>query len=254
VTATVSRLRCGIVKGIAQEDVEALHLTEGGIREDRRFVLVDAEERALYGANLTRLAGTHAAFDEAVGLLTLRFADGEEVVGRVSETGEEMVARAYGGRPVPGRVVGGPFAGALSTRAGQPLRVLRVEPGVGAPGPLTLLGSASIARVGRELGDAGLDARRFRMSIELAGTEPYEEDGWDGGRVRVGSAVLEIRGQVPRCVLTTLDPDTLVRDRDTLRAILAHRPAMATGEAPLGVYAHVVRPARIALGDVVEPL
>jgi len=254
VTATVARLRCGVLKGVAQEDVDALHLTPGGIREDRRFVLVDGDGRALYGANLTRLAGVHATFDETAEVLAVRFADGSEVVERVEDTGEELMARAYGGRPVPGRFVGGSFAEALSAHAGQPLRLLRVAPGVGAPGPVTLIGAASIARVGRELGDDRLDARRFRMSIELAGTEAYEEDGWDGGRLRVGDAVLEIRGQVPRCVLTTLDPDTLVRDRDTLRAILAHRPAMATGEPPLGVYGHVVTPARIALGDAVEPI
>lgn len=252
--ASVTRLRCGVVKGIGQADVVALHLEAGGIREDRRFVLVDADERALYGADLTRLAGAGATFDETTGVLAITFADGSSVAEEVVDTAEEIVARAYGGRPVPGRFVAGGFAEALSAQAGRPLRLLHVPPGVGAPGPVTLIGAASIARVGRELGDERLDARRFRMSIELAGTAAYEEDGWDGGRVRVGEAVLEIRGQVPRCVLTTLDPDTLVRDRDTLRAILAHRAPMPSGEAPLGVYGHVVQPARIALGDVVEPL
>lgn len=252
-SATVSHLRCGPVKGIAQAAVDALHLTETGIREDRRFVLVDADDRALYGADL-RLAGASASWDEDADVLSVRFGDGSEVADRVVETGDELLARAYGGRPVPGRLVAGPFAAAFSAQAGRDLRVLRVAPGVGAPGPVTLLGEASIARVGQELGDPALDPRRFRMSIELAGTGAYEEDGWDGGRVRVGSAVLEIRGQVPRCVLTTLHPDTLERDRDTLRAILAHRAPMPTGEPPLGVYGHVVEPGRIALGDAVEPL
>ncbi len=89
------------------------------------------------------------------------------------------------------------------------------------------------------------------MSIELDGVEAYAEDGWAGRELAVGEALLRIGGQVPRCVLTTLDPDTLERDADTLRAILAHRAPMAGGEPPLGVYATVVVPGTIRVGDPV---
>ena len=69
---------------------------------------------------------------------------------------------------------------------------------------------------------------------------------------RTGVARLRVEGAVGRCVLTTLDPDTLRRDLDTLRALLAYRPPLATGEPSLGMYARVVRPGRVAVGDVVE--
>ena len=36
-----------------------------------------------------------------------------------------------------------------------------------------------------------LETRRFRMQFELDGCEPFEEDTWDGGPVRIGGAVVK---------------------------------------------------------------
>ena len=65
---------------------------------------------------------------------------------------------------------------------------------------------------------------------------------------------MRVGGQVPRCVLMTRDPDTAQRDYDVLRAILAHRTPMAGGEPPFGVYATVVEPGVIRVGDTVAPV
>jgi uncharacterized protein YcbX len=58
-----------------------------------------------------------------------------------------------------------------------------------------------------------------------------------------------VGGQVPRCMMTTLDPDTLKRDADTLRVLLRYRKRMATGAPPFGVYAEVVSPGLVRVGD-----
>jgi uncharacterized protein YcbX len=249
--ATVSHLRSSPVKGLNQTERTALTLVPGGIAEDRRFVIVD-DESALYGANLPELAGTTAEWDDAAGTLTLLFADGETVTGTV-ETGEPKMAYAYGRREVPGVVVSGPWAAALSARTGKELTLIQTPVGRGSPGPITLMGDASVERVAAELGVSGLGAKRFKMSIEIAGTGVYEEDEWSGRDVRIGDALVRVGGQVPRCVLMTRDPDTQVRDYPVLKAILAHRTAMAGGEPPLGVYATVVEPGVVRVGDDVVP-
>ena len=51
------------------------------------------------------------------------------------------------------------------------------------------------------------DPRRFRMTMELDGCEPLEEDTWAGRRIEVGEAIVRMGDPVPRCVVTTLDPD-----------------------------------------------
>ncbi len=250
--ATISHLRASPVKGLNQTERDSLTLVPGGIDEDRRFVIVE-DGRALYGATLAAVAGTTAAWDATAGTLTITFSDGEIVTGTVT-TGAQTVALAYGGREVPGTVVSGPWAAALSARTGKALTLIQSPVGVGSPGPITLLGDASVERVAAELGVPELGPRRFKMSIEIAGTAVYEEDEWSGRDVRVGAAVLRVGGQVPRCVLMTRDPDTQRRDHPVLKAILAHRTPMAGGEPPLGVYATVVEPGVIRIGDTVEPV
>lgn len=260
--ATVERLRLTAVKGLPQHEVDALDLVPGGIVDDRRLAIVDDAGRVLYSADLDVLAGASAAWLPAgpstgdllpVGTLELRFADGETVAGGVT-LGEPLAARAYADRPVPGRLVTGPFAAALSRRVELPLRLLFVDAGVGSPQPITILGDGSVSRLARELALDRLDPRRFRTSIEVSGLGPHEEDRWQGSRVRIGGAVVRIRGPVPRCVLVTRDPQTRARDHDVLRAILGYRERMPTGEAPFGVYAAVDRPGRVRVGDPVVPL
>ena len=62
------------------------------------------------------------------------------------------------------------------------------------------------------------------MTFELEGCAPHEEDTWAGRRVRVGTALLRIYGQVPRCVVTTQSPETGLKDFETLKTIASYRP------------------------------
>ena len=92
------------------------------------------------------------------------------------------------------------------------------------------------------------------MLFGVDGLAPHEEDGWLGRRVHVGSAVVEPRGNVGRCAVTTLDPDTGVSDLDTLRVLGAYRGEVPTTEPlPFGVWGEVVEPGRVRLRDSVEP-
>ena len=251
-TATVAVLRTTPVKGLRQDAVEALTLDEGGVVEDRRFAVVRASGRALYTAELRRLLGAKASWDQDAERLTIRFADGEEVEGS-AEGGEPAAAHGYARRPIAGgQRVDGPFAAALSERLEEDVHLVRLPTGVGGPGPITLMALASVARLAEQLGVAELDPRRFKMTVELDGPAAHEEDTWAGRELAIGDARVRVGGQVPRCVLTTWDPDTYRRDADTLKAILAYRPAMAGGEPPFGVYATVVQPGRIRVGDPVD--
>ena len=59
---------------------------------------------------------------------------------------------------------------------------------------------------------------------------------------------------VPRCAVTTQDPDTGVRTLDTLGGIKAYRGLSEAGKLDFGVYFDVEAPGRVRLGDSVEPL
>jgi hypothetical protein len=90
------------------------------------------------------------------------------------------------------------------------------------------------------------------MLLTLDGCEPHEEDTWEGRRFRVGSAVIRVGGPVPRCVVTTRDPDLGFRDFDSLREIKAYRGLRDGKEIDFGVYADVEEPGVVRVGDTLE--
>jgi uncharacterized protein YcbX len=116
---------------------------------------------------------------------------------------------------------------------------------------VSIVSDASLAELARQGNDGRpVDARRFRMLIEVAGaTVPHEEDEWMGRQVAIGEAVVRVVRPDPRCVITTQDPDTGERDFPTLHVIREYRGLRDGRKLDFGVYADVVRPGRIALGD-----
>ena len=90
------------------------------------------------------------------------------------------------------------------------------------------------------------------MLFTIEGCDAHEEDAWNGRTARVGDAVLRFGDPVERCAMTTRDPDTGVRDLDTLRLIKDYRGMPRKGKIDFGVYADVVEPGRVRVGDSVD--
>jgi uncharacterized protein YcbX len=237
--------------------VDAIELERTGVRGDRRFYLVDAEGALVSAKRVPPLLTVRPLVQD--GRLALLFPEGTAVEGEV-ELGEPLETNFYG-RRVAGRVVEGPWNEALSELTGKSLRLAHTDRegdghdrGPTAGATLVSTGSLDALRVAAGATTA-VDGRRFRMTIGIDGVEPHAEDGWIGDRVRVGGAVVVVRDKVGRCAMTTLDPDTGIRDLDTLAAIGAYRGDVPTPEPlPFGVWCHVVEPGPVAVGDPVEAL
>ena len=253
---TLSRINVSPVKGMALHHPGEVELGPAGISENRRFYLVD-EWDELFSAPahgpLVRIRPDH---DPGACRLRLTFPDGVEVSGGTDALGEAVVTDFYG-RPVPAHEVLGPFSEAISAYVGKPVRLLRCDrDGDGVDvNPLTLVSEASVEDLtSRGKRTEPLDSRRFRINLELAGCQPYDEDSWDGTPVRIGEATVRVDGQIPRCVLTTMSPETGLKDWDTLTHIAKYRPRIGgRGGLPFGVYAQVETPGRVRLGDTVTP-
>jgi uncharacterized protein YcbX len=252
---SVSLLSTTPVKGLALHHPRSVRLERDGVPGNREFFLVDPTGR-LFNASkhgpLMRIAARFESLDGAE-RLSLRFPDGSEVADEV-RLGDASPTNFWG-RPVPGRVVEGQFSAALSEYIGRPVRLVRAVERGGAfdVEVVTLLSEASVQELGRQAAVPGLDGRRFRMLLTLAGCEPHEEDTWEGRRFRVGTAALRIGGPVPRCVITTKDPDTGERDFDTLREVKRYR-GVVDGDVNFGVYASVEEPGTVSVGDELEPI
>lgn len=251
---TVARFSIAPVRSLGLSHPTEIDLTEAGVVEDRRFYLTDAADRLIDRLVVPALVQIGAQIDPAATQLRLSFPDGT-VVDEGVQLGSPIETVVHE-RPVVGHVVDGPWAAALSEFCGREIRLIRCDRvgGTRSSHPATLITDGSLELLGHHLGTGSVDGRRFRMLIELEGGAAHEEDTWVGGRIGLGEAVLRISAPVPRCAITTQDPDTGERDLDTLRTIIAYRGLTDGRDIDFGVYGEVEQPGRIRLGDSVEVL
>ena len=250
----VARLSVAPVKGLALEHPDEIELTEQGVREDRRFFLVDDSGRLIDGLLAGRLVQVAAHIDPDGTHLRLTFPEGAVLEDDVRTT-EPVITRMYG-RIVLGHLVDGPWAVALQQFTGRRVHLIRTNwpGGTREKHPATLITDGSLDLLGQHLGGGRVDGRRFRMLIELSGGQAHEEDTWIGHRIELGEALLFVSKQVARCAITTQDPDTGSRDLDTLRTIISYRGRREGENVDFGVYGEVERAGRIRLGDEVRVL
>ena len=262
---TVSRLSIAPVRALGLQHPTSIDVTFSGVLEDRRFYLIDQHGHILDRLRAGRLVQVAAETNPAGTWLRMTFPDGRVIEGDVVL--DEPVKTHIYGREAYGRVVGGPWAAALQPFAhDRPLLLVRCDKPGGTRikegetqvrNAVSLVSDGSVAELARQLGVDRVDARRFRMLIEVEGASPHEEDTWIGGRVAIGSAVLEITKPDARCAITTQDPDTGERDLDTLRTIIGYRGFRANNDEKridFGVLGEVAMPGQISVGDEVRVL
>jgi uncharacterized protein YcbX len=231
----------------------SLLLTTSGVADNRRFFLVDERGRLVDGMRLGKLASVVAAYDHEARALTLTLPDGAVVEGTIA-LGEPCPARVLS-RPVDARPLVGPWSGALSDFFGRTLRVVEgVRLDVVKPRKaVSLISRASVDGLARVAGTPSVDARRFRMLVEINGVHAHDEDAWVGATVRLGDALVRFGGHVGRCAITSQHPETGVVDLPTLDLLRSYRGGLDTTE-PLafGVCGEVLADGRVAVGDAVE--
>lgn len=256
-TITVSALLTTPVKGLRVVARDAIDLTTDGVADNRRFYLVDERGRMVNGKQLAALHEVVASYGHAERTLELAFPDGTRVAGAV-ELGEEL-ATTFFSRPTPAHELRGEFAAALSEHTGRTLRIVegvhRSAVDRGRDGAVSVVSRASLRALAQIAQEPDVDGRRFRMLVELDGLEEaHEEDTWVGRPVRLGTALVRVRGHVGRCLVTQRDPDSGASDLPTLDLLRSYRNALDTTE-PLafGVYGAVLEPGRVAIGDAVTP-
>jgi hypothetical protein len=234
--------------------VDEAELTEAGIVGDRRFFLIDENNRLVNAKGLGVLQKIRPEYDDATRTLTLHLPDGDAVTDTVV-TGDEVETNFWGD-PKPGLVVIGPWSDAVSDLAARNLRLVEAKtpaPDRGRSGAASLVSTSALASLAAELGVDGVDGRRFRMHFGIDGVAPHAEDGWIGRRVALGEAVVIPQGNVGRCAVTTQNPDSGRPDLDTLKALARYRGEVDTTEPlPFGVYASVAQPGRVRVGDALS--
>lgn len=248
---TVTRLSVTAVKGTRIRSVDSVSLGTNGAVGDRRFYLIDERNEMISGTRLGALVSAVADYRDSH--LTLTFADGQTVEGEVS-LGDAVEATFYSD-PSAARLVDGLWSESLSELVGQPVRLVQADDGAvavdrGPRGAVTLISRGSLQRLSVEADVPEIDARRFRMLIEVDGVEPHGEDAWIGRQARIGEALVAFGGNVGRCAFTTRDPDSGHVDLKTLHLLRKYRGEVDTTEPlPFGIYGSVLEPGVVRVGD-----
>lgn len=111
--------------------------------------------------------------------------------------------------------------------------------------PLLVMTTSALQALRDALPESVIDIRRFRPSIVIDGAEAgHPEFTWKGRTASIGSAVIEFLDPCPRCVMVTREINAEIpQDRSILRHIVRDL------NQNLGVYARIVQPGRVSVGD-----
>jgi uncharacterized protein YcbX len=277
VRARLAGLAVHPVKSTAARRVRHAVVEPWGLRDDRRWMVVDGSGECVTAREEPRMLSVTAdtAATDAGAPRGLRLRCGEDEL-EVAEPGGQHMAVTVHGR--------GLSAVAAAEEAGRWWRdllgrddvtLVRVDtprplnPRLARPGeatafadgyPVTLASLPSLRRLDDWVTQTALERgedppgplamARFRPNLVVDGDlEPFEEDGWS--RVRVGAVTFRVVKPVDRCVLTTRDPATTERGPEPLRTLARYRKWDGATWFAVQLVPHVLGDVRV--GDEVEP-
>lgn len=261
----ISELWTYPVKSLGGTAVDEAQVEPWGLLGDRRWGLIDE-------------AGEKVTAREVPTLLGLRAEQIEDDLIRLHDRAGAsiLVDTPLGMPPVPVSHARQGFANPadedvnwwISERVGQQLRLIwQEDPSVrrvsGAhgglegdtlsladAGPLLLTTTASLAQLQEWVGpEPALSMRRFRPNVVITSDEPFIEDDWAG--VRLGEMDFRTAELCDRCVMTTIDPDTLAGGKEPVATLARHR--RWDGKTWFGIRLVPSSPGVLHIGDEVAP-
>ncbi len=222
----VLSLRRYPVKSMLGAPVSLLDIDERGCVGDRLWSVRTATGKIASGKNTRRFAAVSGLLDlraeQRDGRVVITFPDGSVCHADASNAADRLTHHL-----------------GQATTLAKETSVSHFD-----DGPISLIGSASIAALAYEQGRP-VDPGRFRANIYLDTAEAFAEDTWIGRQLHIGTAVLRVEIASPRCVMVNMKTADLPAQPGNLAAI-----GRLNG-ACLGVIATVVRPGRINAGDLV---
>ncbi|MCD5345816.1 MOSC domain-containing protein [Agromyces sp. H3Y2-19a] len=213
------------VKAMGGEALTQVALDARGLVGDRGFAVVDVDGKFASGKNTRRFRRRDAVFEYAASTT----ADGSVQVQR-GDHGLWLVGEEELDADLSERM-------GASVRA-LPERDIPMQDG----GQISIVGTASLAWCAERFG-IDSDPRRLRVNLVVETDEPFVEEGWLGREITVGDARLRVVERIERCRTVDVAQDGTTAEGRLLKPLTKER------EMSLAVYADVVAPAVIRVGD-----
>ncbi len=240
--------------------IEAGYLFPAGLGFDRHWMLIDANNNMLTSRKHPKLLHIDSYIEAPS--LRIVLPQKDFILPLVPKPGLEVLVKHWGDILIPTWPQSPALDAALSEYLGLTCRLVYAanlqaeEPpkvvSFADAQPLLLTTTASLGALNQRLDEAiGMD--RFRSNLVVSNLIADIEDGWQ--RIRIGACELDVSYPCKRCVLTTIDPVTLIQhqQQEPLRTLSEYR-RLATGGVGFGINLTVSVAGPIAVGDQVEVL
>ena len=221
---SVVAIRRHPVKAMGGESLDLVEVDARGLVGDRGWAVVDGDGKFATGKNSTRFRRYDNVFDYSA---------------VISASG--VFVSGHGGHWKAGTPE---LDAELSARLGAPVS-MQPERDVQFfdSSPISIIGTATLAWC-REHWGADADHRRLRANFLVDTNEPFVEETWLGSDVQLGGVRVHVTKQITRCRMIDIAQNGL----DTTTRWL--KP-MAERDAQLAIYAEVVAPGVVQVGDPV---
>ena len=264
----LSKINTYPIKSTHPISIEAGYLFSSGIGFDRHWMLIDAENNMLTSRKYPRLL--HLISQIEGSSLRVVLPQQDFLLPLVPKPSVPVMVKHWGEILLPAWPQNSTLDEALSDYLGISCRLVYsanlhsdvpIETASFADAqPLLLTTTASLAALNKRLEAAthgtidetiGMD--RFRANLVVNNHTPDIEDDWK--KIRIGACELEVSYPCERCVLTTIDPVSLVqhKQQEPLRTLAQYR-RLETGGVGFGINLTVSLAGPIAVGDTVEIL
>lgn len=226
------------VKGMRGERVAESPLRWAGLAGDRRYAFVRGDDDSRFPWLTGRVHAQLLRY-------TPRFENPSE------PGGSRVRVQTPDGRELP--VEDPALLAELAQGYGGPVSFLHSGRGLHDAAQVSLIGLPTLDALCREAG-VPTEPRRFRnnLVVEPEPSAAFAEEAWLGKTLQLGEGAdapqLRVDRRNERCIMITLEPQTLERTDELLTALAVER------EACVGLYASVVRPGLLREGAAILEL
>jgi uncharacterized protein YcbX len=262
---TLSNLTYYPIKACRGFDVAASYVERMGLEHDRRMMVVTPEGEFLTQREYPRLAlVTPTLKNDSV---TLSAPDFDSIQFGIQKSGTPTSVNIWKSKGVSAIDQGDESAQWFSDWLGVSVRLVHVDKnfkrklnpdysvsvedhtGFADGYPILIISEESLQDLNSRL-DSALPMNRFRPNIVVKNCEPFAEDIWK--RIKIGDVEMALVKPCPRCVVTTIDKETLQKNKEPLKTLSTYRNQ--EGGAMFGMNVIPLNEAAIKVGMSVEIL
>jgi uncharacterized protein len=234
---TLSSLIYYPIKACRGCEVESSPVERRGLKDDRGMMVITEDGEFLTQREYPNLALVAPTLKDDV--LTLGAPDFDSIQIPVQKTGFAQPVSVWESEGVQAVDQGEEAAQWFSDWLGEFVRLVHIADGYKrklnpqyalheddhtgfADGyPILLISEESLQDLNSRLAEGPVPMNRFRPNLVVRGCEPYAEDTWN--KIRIGDVELAIVKSCPRCVVTTIDKETLEQSKEPLRTLSRYR-------------------------------